>query len=383
MARCGCSGGTCSCLVTAGAGIAVSGTGTGANPYVIDVSGTAISGTLAVEDTATVDLTLAGAGTTASPYRLSARTTLTLDDLVPGDQPQAGDVPVWDGNQWQFAPPPTTPPGAVNIGAGLVGDGSAASPVALNPSGTWGAPPLDKYGPDPAAGAEVYIDAAGQVRTRPPGVSVVANTNARPNQYVGRVYVTQDTFDTAWSDGQAWHPFAVASPEMLPVPRWKSYLAANGTVVNQGTAFINYSVTSASAFRHDPMGHLEYQEVLGEGRLVALVSGFYWVQASLVWQWVAAGTRKLSIFPSTQTSALYTSESSGTTSQQVGAGVAHIVSGPVSLNVGDYLRIQVINTTTAAATYLSGGGGTGTSAAAMPSLDVYKIGSNSRKLYTP
>lgn len=39
MAKCGCSGGTCSCLLTAGTNIEVLGTGSSTNPYVLNVTG--------------------------------------------------------------------------------------------------------------------------------------------------------------------------------------------------------------------------------------------------------------------------------------------------------------------------------------------------------
>lgn len=39
MAKCGCAGGTCSCLLTAGTNIEITGTGTGTNPYVLNVTG--------------------------------------------------------------------------------------------------------------------------------------------------------------------------------------------------------------------------------------------------------------------------------------------------------------------------------------------------------
>lgn len=40
MARCGCGGGTCNCLVVAGSGIAVDGSGTVANPFVVSTGAT-------------------------------------------------------------------------------------------------------------------------------------------------------------------------------------------------------------------------------------------------------------------------------------------------------------------------------------------------------
>lgn len=120
MARCGCSGLACNCVVTSGTNVTVSGAGTAASPYVISSSApdltfsdtatvdltrivdditaavkldpvpgnlivataaglrldctsiaTCQTGTLSVVDTATVDLTLTGLGTQASPYVLS------------------------------------------------------------------------------------------------------------------------------------------------------------------------------------------------------------------------------------------------------------------------------------------------------------------------
>lgn len=208
MARCGCSGSTCSCLVTGGSGVSVSGTGTEANPYVIDVTGSDIAGTLAVLDTTSVDLTLAGSGSTADPYILSARATLaltTLSDITSGDTPASGDVPVWNGSSWDFAPPPTTPPGAVNVGAGLNGDGSAPSPLSVATSGTWGVDPLAGFGTNTLLGAPTYIDANGQLRTMPRGIDVVAN-GTRPTQYPGRVIVESGTHTAYWSNGTTWIP---------------------------------------------------------------------------------------------------------------------------------------------------------------------------------
>lgn len=208
MARCGCSGSTCSCLVTAGSGVAVSGTGTEANPYVIDVVGSDIAGTFAVLDTSSVDMTLDGSGSTADPYVLSATATLALtalSDITSGDVPASGDVPVWNGSTWDFAPPPTTPPGAVNVGAGLTGDGSGASPLTVRTSGTWGVSPLDGFGGNQLLGAPTYVDSNGQIRSMPRGIDVVAD-GVRPDQYPGRVIVESGTQDMYWSNGTTWIP---------------------------------------------------------------------------------------------------------------------------------------------------------------------------------
>lgn len=208
MARCGCSGSTCSCLVTGGSGVSVSGTGTEANPYVIDVIGSDISGTLQVLDTPSVDLTVTGAGSTADPYVLSAVATVALtalSDITSGDTPASGDVPVWNGSSWDFAPPPTTPPGAVNVGSGLTGDGSAPAPLTVATSGTWGVSPLNSFGSNTLLGAPTYVDSNGQIRTVPRGIDVVAD-GVRPDQYPGRVIVESGTHDMYWSNGTDWIP---------------------------------------------------------------------------------------------------------------------------------------------------------------------------------
>lgn len=169
MARCGCgNAGGCSCLVTAGGGIRVSGTGTDANPYVIESTGTGITGALTVKDTDTVDLTMAGSGTVADPYELSAVATVSMEDLsdvAAGAVPASGQVPVFNGTSWEFAVPPTTPPGAVNVSTGLSGDGAAATPIKVRTSGTWGTAPLNQMGTDSTLAAPVFVDSAGNLRT--------------------------------------------------------------------------------------------------------------------------------------------------------------------------------------------------------------------------
>lgn len=65
--RCGCAGSVCSCFVTGTGNATVTGTGSEADPYNVDVD----AAVLTVLDTATLDLTITGAGTPASPYVLS------------------------------------------------------------------------------------------------------------------------------------------------------------------------------------------------------------------------------------------------------------------------------------------------------------------------
>lgn len=136
MARCGCAGTSCSCVLQAGAGITVDGAGTETNPYIISGGEGGGGGVLTVLDTQTVDLSLLGAGTTASPYILSANATLALDELVDvtATDPVDGYVLAWNGTAWQPIPPTTAPIGAIAVGDGLLGDGSAGDPIRLDPA---------------------------------------------------------------------------------------------------------------------------------------------------------------------------------------------------------------------------------------------------------
>lgn len=137
MARCGCAGTSCSCVVQGGNGITVDGAGTETNPYIISGGGSGGGGgVLTVRDTATIDLALLGGGTEANPYILSGDATISLDDLtnVTAPAPADGNVLAWNGTTWQPVPPTTAPVGAIAVGEGLLGDGSSGDPVRLDPA---------------------------------------------------------------------------------------------------------------------------------------------------------------------------------------------------------------------------------------------------------
>lgn len=70
MARCGCAE-ACNCVLISGGGVAVSGTGTSEDPYVIAYSGPGGS-FVEVTDTATVDMSITGDGSGGTPYDISA-----------------------------------------------------------------------------------------------------------------------------------------------------------------------------------------------------------------------------------------------------------------------------------------------------------------------
>lgn len=168
MPRCDCSGGQCSCVVIGGSGATVTGAGSTSNPYIVSADPT-IPARLRVADTSTVDLTAVGNGTEDDPLVLSAVATVALDDLtnVTAPSPTAGDTISWNGTQWVNGPPPVVPAGAVNVGPGLTGDGSVATPVAAAVSGVWGVDPLDDYGDNSTVGLAIYVDANGQLRAEP------------------------------------------------------------------------------------------------------------------------------------------------------------------------------------------------------------------------
>lgn len=213
MPSCGCAGTSCSCLVTPGAGIKVNGTGTAANPYVIEASASSIGGLIQVLDTPTLNLTMIGVGSPTEPYVISGVTTgsstlVGLSDVSDPTGPVAGDVPIWVTSgtpHWEFQPPPTTPPGAVTPGAGLTGDGSGANPLKVSVSGTWGTSPLHVYGTLQTVGAPIYVDSAGQLRARPMGFEPVTD-GTRPNQYPGRVIYETTSHAIYISDGTTWTP---------------------------------------------------------------------------------------------------------------------------------------------------------------------------------
>ena len=65
--RCGCAGSVCSCFVSGTGNATVTGNGSEADPFVVDVDPAVIQ----VADTATLDMHITGAGTPASPYVIS------------------------------------------------------------------------------------------------------------------------------------------------------------------------------------------------------------------------------------------------------------------------------------------------------------------------
>lgn len=158
----------CTCVIQAGTGISITGAGTVQSPIII--SGTSpLVGAFTVEDSDTIDFSLGGDGTVDSPMVLSAVATISTGDLTdvndPGG-PAVGDGLFWDaGGYFVYGPPPANPPGAVNVGPGIVGDGSAPSPIEVSVIGTTAG--------GTTSGLEVYVDSAGDLRAVPPAATTV------------------------------------------------------------------------------------------------------------------------------------------------------------------------------------------------------------------
>jgi hypothetical protein len=233
MARtCSCTG-VCNCIVLSGDGIEVTGVGTAVDPYVVAaIRDTVVQGS----DTTTVSVQVVGSGIEADPYIVSADATVRMTDLVDVDDPDGppddGDVPVWNSDHWEFAPPPTVPPGAVNVGAGLIGDGSSPNPLTVAVSGQWGVAPLDDLGPDSTIGAPIYVDSAGNLRAWAGDATVAwADILDKPT-----------TFPSTWNDvtgKPTTFPPSAHSHDRLISPNGTQTLILSNTALASETAFAN------------------------------------------------------------------------------------------------------------------------------------------------
>lgn len=193
MPRCDCAGGQCSCVVIGGSGATVTGAGSTSNPYIVSAD-PQLTTALRVADSPTVDMRAVGNGTEEDPLIISADATVSMDDLtdVEAASPAVGDTLSWNGQEWVTGAPPVVPPGAINVGAGLTGDGSVEEPVRAAVSGVWGSPPLDDYGDDSTTGLAVYVDANGQLRAEPRDTSGTVTWD----EITGK----PSSFPTSWDD---------------------------------------------------------------------------------------------------------------------------------------------------------------------------------------
>ena len=124
MARCGCSGTSCSCVIRGTGAIQVTGAGTVNAPYVVD-------GRLYLESGSGV--TLGGSGSAGDPYVIDFDNSLSIHDLE--DVNTSGSTGYVLARQadgsFALAPPSTAAVGSVSSNNSLSGDGSSGSPLAV------------------------------------------------------------------------------------------------------------------------------------------------------------------------------------------------------------------------------------------------------------
>lgn len=74
MARCNCSGSSCGCLIVAGDGATVTGTGTANDPFVVtaDLAQVPVGSAIAVSNSTTIEFGKKGTGTTGDPVVITA-----------------------------------------------------------------------------------------------------------------------------------------------------------------------------------------------------------------------------------------------------------------------------------------------------------------------
>lgn len=169
-----CDDHACSCLVTVGPGLSITGSGTPTNGYLIELADPELIGRLQFLDSESVDFQVTGAATIADPMRVRAISTMKLTGLSdvadPGGGPANGESPVYHGTfptgHWEFGTLPPAPAGAVNANGGIAGTGTVPDPLHLN-VGTWGVGELSGLGVDTTVGLLTYIDVAGKLRAHP------------------------------------------------------------------------------------------------------------------------------------------------------------------------------------------------------------------------
>jgi hypothetical protein len=138
MANC-CGAARCTCRVIAGPGITVDGNGAPGAPYVI--SGQAAAGTVVqAADTSTLDAHVTGTGAAGDPYIVSGDVIVApepngveaaANGLLVAPSADAGNRLAFGGDGRLYVPPAPPP----EVGCGLRGDGTAASPLAAYPIG--------------------------------------------------------------------------------------------------------------------------------------------------------------------------------------------------------------------------------------------------------
>lgn len=188
MARCGCAGATCNCVVTAGTGTTVTGAGTPANPYVVSAEG----GSTTEADTNTVDMSVLGSGTMADPYVISA--SVKLD-------PAAGNLI-------------TIGPGGLRVDCATIAASCGITPTAVDDTDS-----VDLTLTGSTITADIIPDPAGPVKIGPTGVTVCLSTDANNELVLGtdgclyapKTAVTAGTNATVTGTGTVADPYVVSA----------------------------------------------------------------------------------------------------------------------------------------------------------------------------
>lgn len=171
MARCGCSGGACSCIVQAGTNVTVVGNGSAGLPYVITAASTGLS----VSDSSTFHFSLIGSALTgnvkldgaAGNLITIAAGGLRLDCAAIASCASTTHLLVTDSSSIDFTltgdgsvGTPYNVTGVVKVGPGLSTSGGGIIP---NVGGsTWG------FGCPETDGSPVYVSGAGVLHVDPP-----------------------------------------------------------------------------------------------------------------------------------------------------------------------------------------------------------------------
>jgi hypothetical protein len=212
LARCDCNGSRCSCVITAGDGITIDGSGDSANPYVIEAARQSIGGQLVVQDTESLDLTLIGEGTDQEPYVLSGVVVPQPIEQITG-LIDAGDNIV------------------------LSGTGTPDDPYVINATGT---------GITGLVTAGENITLTGTGTTDDPYV-IAASSDIVPSAITG--LVTAGTNVTLTGTGTTADPYVIAtSTDIVPTAITDLVLPGeNVTFTGEGTTDDPYVVSSSVA----------------------------------------------------------------------------------------------------------------------------------------
>lgn len=246
MARCDCAGGRCSCGITPGDGITITGSGEAANPFVITAVRQPITGQLAVADTATLDLTLVGNGDENEPYTISGNVVAEPPSTITG-LIDAGENVTITGSGTTADPyiiaadDPESIAGLIEAGTNITftGTGTAADPFVVAVSGT--------ITPDSITGlieAGTNVTFTGTGTTADPYV-VATSTDIVPTAITG--LIEPGTNITILGSGTTADPYVIAGTTADTVITGLMEAGTNVQLTGTGTDADPYVVASVQA----------------------------------------------------------------------------------------------------------------------------------------